>query len=81
MCDFYMVCLLESVIGGGANSSDIVQFKTELACSLVPGMERFGVATASEVNPQTLAQRMLTEIIASDSVMVGRSEIGAWSRF
>jgi SAM-dependent methyltransferase len=71
---------LEAVIGGGANSTDIVHFKTDLACTLVPAMERFGVATASEVNAQNLAERMLDEIIDSASIIVGRSEIGAWSR-
>lgn len=71
---------LESLIGGGANSSDPVHFKTDLARSLVPEMERLGIATAREVDVQTLAERMLDEIIGSNSVIVGRSEIGAWSR-
>ena len=71
---------LESVIGGGSNSSDQVHFKTDLACTLVPEMERLGVAPASEIDAQTLAERVLNEIIGSNSVIVGRSEIGAWSR-
>jgi SAM-dependent methyltransferase len=71
---------LESVIGGGANSSDQVHFKTDLARTLVPEMERLSVATAREVDAQTLAERVLNEIIGSASVIVGRSEIGAWSR-
>jgi 2-polyprenyl-3-methyl-5-hydroxy-6-metoxy-1,4-benzoquinol methylase len=71
---------LESVITGGANSADHVQFKTELACTLVPEMERLGVATAGEVDSETLAERVLAEVIATGSVIVGRSEIGAWSR-
>jgi SAM-dependent methyltransferase len=71
---------LESVITGGATSADHVQFKTELACTLVPEMERLGVATAGEVDSETLAERVLAEVIARGSVIVGRSEIGAWSR-
>jgi len=71
---------LESVIGGGANSSDQVHFKTDLARTLVTEMERLGVVTASELDAQTLAVRVLDEIIGSASVVVGRSEIGAWSR-
>jgi len=71
---------LQSLISGGANSADHVRFKTELARTLVPEMERQGIATASEVDIETLAERMLAEVIASDSVIVGRSEIGAWSR-
>jgi len=71
---------LESVITGGATSADHVQFKTELARTLVPEMERFKVATASEIDIETLAERMLAEVIATGSVIVGRSEIGAWTR-
>jgi ubiquinone/menaquinone biosynthesis C-methylase UbiE len=71
---------LESIITGGVNSADHVQFKTELACTLVPEMERLGVAMASEVDSETLAERILAEVIAAGSVIVGRAEIGAWSR-
>ncbi len=71
---------LESVIGGGANSSDQVHFKTDLACTLAPEMERLGVTTAGEVEIETLAEQVLAEVIANSSVIIGRSEIGAWSR-
>lgn len=71
---------LASVIGGGANSSDEVHFKTDLARTLAPEMDRCGVATAREVDAETLAERVLDEIVHSASVVVGRSEIGAWSR-
>ena len=71
---------LESLIGGGPNSSDLVYFKTDLARTLAPEMERLGVATAHEIDSPTLAQRVLDESISSTSVIVGRSEIGAWTR-
>jgi hypothetical protein len=71
---------LESLIGGGPNASDQVYFKADLARTLAPEMERLGVATAHEVDSPTLAQRILDEIISSTSVIVGRSEVGAWSR-
>jgi hypothetical protein len=71
---------LESVVTGGSTSADHVRFKADLARSLVPAMERLGVATADEVDGQTLAERMLAEVIATGSVIVGRSEVGAWSR-
>ena len=47
---------LESVIGGGVSSPDQVHFKTDLARTLLPEMERLGVATADEVDVQTLAR-------------------------
>lgn len=81
---------LESVIGS-VNSSDRVDFRAdrvgmlvdvvaEVTRTLLPEIERSGVATAAEVNIDTLATRMHDEIAASGSVIVGRSEIGAWSR-
>ena len=71
---------LESVIGGGRSSADQVHFKTDLACTLVAEMERLGVATMVEVDAETLGERVLQELIACNGVVVGRSEIGAWSR-
>ena len=71
---------LESIIGSGDGSSDQVHFKTDLACTLVTEMERLGVATALEVDAETLAERALREVAACNGVVVGRSEIGAWSR-
>jgi SAM-dependent methyltransferase len=71
---------LEAVIGGGASSSDQVHFKTDLTCTLVSEMERLGIATASEIGAETLAERVLKEVVHCAGVVVGRSEIGAWSR-
>ena len=70
---------LESVIAGGANGSDQVHFKTDLARTLVSEMERLGVATREEVQPNTLAERIQVEMAANQSIVVGRAEIGAWS--
>lgn len=71
---------LESVIAGGVNGSDQVHFKTDLARTLMPEMERLGVATQDEVQPSTLAERVQAEMAATQSIIVGRAEIGAWSR-
>jgi SAM-dependent methyltransferase len=71
---------LESVIGGGADSSDQVHLEMDLFDSLVTEMERLGVATVAELQPETLPERVLAEVVASGSVIVGRSEIGAWCR-
>jgi hypothetical protein len=43
-------------------------------------MERLGVATQEEVQPNTLAERIQAEMAATQSIIVGRAEIGAWSR-
>jgi ubiquinone/menaquinone biosynthesis C-methylase UbiE len=71
---------LQSVIAGGTESRDQVRFKTDLAETLVAEMERLGVANAEEIGIETLADRITSEVVASHSVIVGRSEICAWCR-
>lgn len=71
---------LESVIGGGANSSDQVHFEMDVIGSLIDEIERLGIATPDDLQPETLPERVLAEIIASNGVIVGRAEVGAWCR-
>jgi hypothetical protein len=71
---------LASLISGGANSAEHMQLIADIAGTLLPEMERLGVATAAEVGVETLAERMRNEASDSGSVMVGYLDIGAWSR-
>ncbi len=72
---------LQALIGGGAENLARLQSQVaDLVETLLPEMERLGVATAAEINIETLATRMQNEVVANGSVIVGRSEIGAWSR-
>ncbi len=43
-------------------------------------MERFGVATATDVDPDTLAERLLSDLRASDGIIIGPPLVGAWAR-
>ncbi len=70
---------MHTFIGGGATSADFLRAVADLIGSLVPTMERLGVATNSEVGLETLADRLIHEATTSGSVIVGRSEIGAWT--
>jgi len=45
---------------------------------MLPDMERLGVTTAEKIALGTLVERMDDEIHAESSVIVWRSEIGAW---
>jgi SAM-dependent methyltransferase len=44
----------------------------------VPLMERVGVATRDEVDPPTLADRLLAETLAQDGCVIGPPMTGAW---
>lgn len=69
-----------SIIGGVDGASTWLHHTAELVRTLLPEIERTGVATASEIDIETLYERLLREIAIEGSVVIGRSEIGAWSR-
>lgn len=52
----------------------------EVVRSLLPAMERFGIATAAEVEIDSLAQRMRDEVLAKDGVIAAPLLIGVWAR-
>jgi len=47
---------------------------------LAAEMDRMGIVTADELGIDSLAKRTLQEMKANQSVIVGRGEIGAWTR-
>ncbi len=71
---------LESVIAGGATAADQVHFEMDLVGTLVPEMVRLGLVAADQTDFTALADQVLEDATGSDSVIVGRAEIGAWSR-
>jgi hypothetical protein len=52
----------------------------ETARTLLPLMERTGVAGAAEVGVDTLAARLREEVVALDATVVPPPLIGAWTR-
>jgi SAM-dependent methyltransferase len=69
---------MESVLAGGASSSDHVHLEMDLAETLALEMQRAGIATTKD-DFATLAERVLSEVITTNSVVVGRSDVGAWA--
>ncbi len=70
---------LEAHVGGGMNSVALLQLLAELVATLLPEMERLGVATGADVGVETLVERMRSEVLANSSVIFGHYQIGAWS--
>ncbi len=60
--------------------SPIYDYVAGVARTLLPAMERFGVATAQQVDIDTLAARLRDEALARDASTVSPSFIGAWVR-
>lgn len=71
---------MRTFIGAGDGAEVWLQAVVDIVETLLPAMEAQGVATAAEVEIDTLAQRMVDEVRETRSTVVGRSEVAAWCR-
>jgi hypothetical protein len=46
---------------------------------ILPLMERFGVATKADLEPDTLAERLQDELRAANGIVISPPMIGAWA--
>jgi SAM-dependent methyltransferase len=65
---------------GGEPGSFIYPWVTETLRSLLPRIEQFGLASADELQLDTLVARMETEAVARHTQLVGPLQFGAWIR-
>ena len=65
---------------GGGSASPIYDYVTGLLRSLLPMAERHGVATAAEIDIDTLADRLRREAVAHQSCIMLPPLVGAWTR-
>ena len=70
---------LEVVIASGPSAIDAIHLVTNLVATLLPAMQRVGVATPSEVELPTLSPRIAAEV-GVDATLIGRSEVAAWTK-
>ena len=71
---------LSALIGGAANPVSGVDMLADLAITMAPVMEQHGVVARGEIDPANYRLRVIEEAERLRSVVVGRSEVGAWSR-
>jgi SAM-dependent methyltransferase len=71
---------LEAVVGGSEGAAAWLDVIAETVRSILPEMVRLGLATGAEVDIDTLADRLHREVAAGGGIVIGRTEIGAWSR-
>ena len=60
--------------------SPVYDYVAQITRTLLPVMERTGVATSAEVDVDTLAARLREELVAADATVVPPPLIGAWAR-
>jgi ubiquinone/menaquinone biosynthesis C-methylase UbiE len=59
---------------------ETARYLAETVRSLLPMMERFGVASSSEVDIETLAQRLQEAVRTQDATVLPPGFVGAWTR-
>jgi ubiquinone/menaquinone biosynthesis C-methylase UbiE len=68
----------ETLIAGPAMNSDILQLMARLIRTLLPQMEKSGVATATDVDLPSLVARIKAEAQSTNSVVIGHGQVAAW---
>jgi ubiquinone/menaquinone biosynthesis C-methylase UbiE len=69
-----------ALIGGAASPLSGLDLIADLVVTMAAVMQEHGIIEPGDVDPATVKQRMLEEAARLGSVVVGRSEVGAWSR-
>ena len=71
---------MRTVIGDAVSAEAWLRAVADIVITLQPAMEQHGVATSVDVGPDTIADRLVQEVASRGGIVVGRAEIGAWSR-
>ena len=73
----------EMVLGSrveGGPDSPVYRHLAQTIRSLLPMMERYGVASAEEVMVESFADRLQAEVTAAEAILVMPCLVGAWTR-
>jgi SAM-dependent methyltransferase len=70
---------MDTCIGGGPDFTGYDYIASGVR-GLLPAIERVGVATAAELDVDTLADRLRTEVVAGNGVISLPPLVGAWAR-
>ena len=70
----------EAPVGGTPTNRTWLKRFRELIATLLPEMERLGVATTGQVDIETLVERISDEAARTNSVIIGHLSVGAWAR-
>jgi SAM-dependent methyltransferase len=70
---------MDAVIGGGPDCP-VYEMVADVVRSLLPVMEKLQIATATEVDVSSLAQRLRDEVVAAKGVVLSPGLIGSWAR-
>jgi 2-polyprenyl-3-methyl-5-hydroxy-6-metoxy-1,4-benzoquinol methylase len=70
---------LAGLIAAPAHARGNLELMGNIARTLAPAMAEHGIAEPTELDADTLVDRMHSEVVANGSVLTGHLEIGAWA--
>lgn len=70
---------LDANVGGGEGNPASILIP-DLVRTLLPGLEKFGIATAAEIGIDSLRDRIDAEVLAGGGVAVGPLLVSAWTK-
>lgn len=71
---------IDAQIGGGPSAEEAIELVADLTISMAASLVDFGLATAEEIGAETLRERIRAEAAEKNALLMGRFEIGAWTR-
>jgi ubiquinone/menaquinone biosynthesis C-methylase UbiE len=71
---------MQAVVGDAETAREWLRAVAELAITLAPSIQAHGIATPEDMDCDTLVERLIEDVAANRSVIVGRAEMGAWAR-
>jgi SAM-dependent methyltransferase len=71
---------MQAIIGDAVSAAEWLRAVAELTIVLAPAIEREGVASLAEIGRETLVERIVEDASRHRSMVIGRAEIGAWTR-
>ena len=71
---------LEASIAAGAEAGEVVHLVTDLVATLAPDILRFGIATEADLAVVADPARLIAQVAQVDAMLIGRAEIGGWTR-
>jgi SAM-dependent methyltransferase len=70
---------LEAPVGGAETMTSWMHMFVALLTTLLPAMQRAGIASEQELDLPTLADRLLSEVAAAGGVVIGHLQVAAWA--
>jgi len=71
---------MRTIIGDAVSASEWLRAVADIAITMLPTMEQYGIATPADVGVDTIADRLVEEVASGGGIVIGRAEIGAWSQ-